>query len=189
MVKAIIFDFYGVLFSRGVWDLFTEAGGDLDKDGEFLDNILDQLNTQKLDPYEYNKQVALKLGISVGYWLELNEAVRIVNEKLFKFIEQKLKHKYKLAILSNAPSGFVEVHLNERQLNLFDAKVVSGDVNMAKPNPEIFKLVANELGVDTQDCVFTDDHGPYLVGAESVGMKTILFKNTDQFKADLQKIL
>ncbi|MGN6472213.1 MAG: HAD family hydrolase [Mycobacteriales bacterium] len=53
---------------------------------------------------------------------------------------------------------------------LFDVVVISGEVGMRKPEPGIFHLAAQRLGLAPEACVFVDDLAPNIRGAEAVGM-------------------
>lgn len=68
---------------------------------------------------------------------------------------------------------------------MFDAVVISGEVGMRKPEPEIYRLVASKLGLDASECVFVDDFASNVAGAEAVGMKGI--HHTDP-SATIEKI-
>lgn len=56
---------------------------------------------------------------------------------------------------------------------LFDVTVISGEVGLRKPEPEIYHLTAERLGVPPGECVFVDDLGPNVRAAEQVGMTGI----------------
>ncbi|HTW20325.1 MAG TPA: HAD family phosphatase [Mycobacteriales bacterium] len=53
---------------------------------------------------------------------------------------------------------------------LFDAVVISGEVQLRKPEPEIYLLTAAEIGLEPAECVFVDDLMPNVRGAAAVGM-------------------
>ena len=53
---------------------------------------------------------------------------------------------------------------------LFDVTVISGEVGMRKPEPEIYLHTAAALDIAPPQCVFVDDLGPNVKGAVSVGM-------------------
>ena len=55
-------------------------------------------------------------------------------------------------------------------MQIFDATVISGDVGLHKPQPEIYELGAERIGVAAGDCVFVDDLRENIAGAEAVGM-------------------
>ena len=56
---------------------------------------------------------------------------------------------------------------------IFDAVVISGEVGLHKPEPEIYLRAAEEAGVEPVDCVFVDDLRENCEGAEAVGMTAI----------------
>jgi epoxide hydrolase-like predicted phosphatase len=53
---------------------------------------------------------------------------------------------------------------------LFDAVVISGDVGMRKPEPQIYRYAAAQVGVAPEQCVFVDDLAVNVRGAAAVGM-------------------
>jgi HAD superfamily hydrolase (TIGR01509 family) len=72
---------------------------------------------------------------------------------------------------------------------LFDGIVISGDVGMHKPEPEIFELGAERIGVPPSDCVFVDDLRENCEGAEAVGMTAILHRGADETLPRLKELL
>jgi len=69
---------------------------------------------------------------------------------------------------------------------LFDVTVISGEVGLRKPEPEIYHLTAERLGVGTGDCVFVDDLGPNVRAAEQVGMTGIRHVDPDRTIAAIE---
>ncbi len=63
-------------------------------------------------------------------------------------------------------------------LEIFDATVISGDVGLHKPQPEIYELGAERIGVPPSACVFVDDLRENVAGAEKVGMTAILHRDS-----------
>jgi putative hydrolase of the HAD superfamily len=72
---------------------------------------------------------------------------------------------------------------------LFDAVVISGEVGMRKPDPEIFALVIRKLGVAASGCVFVDDHSGHLKAAQEVGMTTVLHRSPAETISELEELL
>ena len=68
---------------------------------------------------------------------------------------------------------------------LFDVTVISGEVGLRKPEPEIYLLTAERLGIGPSSCVFVDDLGPNVRAAESVGMTGIRHVTAEQTIAEL----
>ncbi len=72
---------------------------------------------------------------------------------------------------------------------LFDAVVISGDVGLNKPAPEIFRLGAERVGLDPEDCVFVDDLRENCEGAKAVGMTAILHRGAEGTLPELERLL
>ena len=73
--------------------------------------------------------------------------------------------------------------------DLFDATVISGEVGLHKPQPEIYRLAAERLGVEPADCVFVDDLRENCEGAEAVGMTALLHRDTAETVIRLGELL
>jgi epoxide hydrolase-like predicted phosphatase len=72
---------------------------------------------------------------------------------------------------------------------LFDGVVISGDVGLHKPQPEIFLLGAERVGVPPEECVFVDDLRENCDGAEAVGMTAVLHRGADTTVPELERLL
>jgi putative hydrolase of the HAD superfamily len=72
---------------------------------------------------------------------------------------------------------------------LFDGVVVSGEVGLHKPQPEIFLLGAERAGVEPGDCVFVDDLRENCAGAEAVGMTAVLHRGAERTLPELERLL
>jgi len=72
---------------------------------------------------------------------------------------------------------------------LFDGVVISGEVGMHKPQPEIFLLGATRVGVAPEECVFVDDLRENCQGAEAVGMTAVLHRGAESTLARLEELL
>jgi epoxide hydrolase-like predicted phosphatase len=59
---------------------------------------------------------------------------------------------------------------------LFDSWVISGEVGLRKPDPAIYELTAERLGLEPPDCVFVDDLPGNLKPALALGMATVLHR-------------
>jgi putative hydrolase of the HAD superfamily len=92
----------------------------------------------------------------------------------------------KTALLSNS---WGNEYPRERWHELFDETVISGEVGMRKPEPEIYLLVAERLGVTPQECVFVDDIATNIRGAAAVGMVGVHHTDVDATLAELEVLL
>ena len=87
-----------------------------------------------------------------------------------------LRSRYKLSILSNADLSLrrrleLEIGIHD----LFDDIVCSAEVGMAKPEPAVFNLAAERLGLAPAECAFVDDWDKNIDAASAVGMQAALY--------------
>ncbi len=147
-----------------------------------------QLNTGKITYVEFIKSAAQMAGISPELAREFIDNNK-PNLQLFAYIEQKLKPKYKIGMLSNAGENWLEEMFTSKQIGFFDDIVLSFKTGFIKPQEEIYHLAANNLGVLTEECVFIDDLAKHAEGAKQAGMTAILYSNFEQMKHDLEELL
>jgi putative hydrolase of the HAD superfamily len=87
-----------------------------------------------------------------------------------------LRSRYRTAILSNSDAA-LPGRLRESDIDgLFDVVICSAEVGLAKPDPAIYRLAADRLGLTPGACVFVDDAEPNVAAAETVGMRAIHFR-------------
>jgi epoxide hydrolase-like predicted phosphatase len=72
---------------------------------------------------------------------------------------------------------------------LFDGVVISGEVGIRKPAPEIYALGAQRIGVEPEACVFVDDLAFNLAPAAELGMATVHHVSAVQTITELEELL
>ena len=72
---------------------------------------------------------------------------------------------------------------------LFDGVVISGDEGIHKPQPEIYELGCERVGLPPADCVFVDDLRENCEGAEAVGMTAVLHRGAERTLPRLEDLL
>lgn len=71
---------------------------------------------------------------------------------------------------------------------MFDAVVISGEVGLRKPEPEIYLYAADAVGLVPDQCVFVDDMVPNVAGAEAVGMLGVHHLGYDETRRELETL-
>jgi putative hydrolase of the HAD superfamily len=89
-------------------------------------------------------------------------------------VVRRLRPGYKLSVLSNADQTLRDRLLRLELHALFDDVVVSAEVGIAKPEPAIFLLAAERLGLRPAECAFVDDWAPNVEAARALGMRAVL---------------
>ena len=102
-----------------------------------------------------------------------------------------LRPDYKLSILSNADlslRGRLEGEMGIHRL--FDDIVCSAEVGMAKPDPAVFRLASERLGIGPEHCVFVDDWDQNVEAARGIGMQAVLYRvdKGDDLRAQLETL-
>ncbi len=184
MIKAIIFDCFGVL-AKSSLEPFVERYLSHDPELEMQAYELDKKGCIGLVSY---KDIVCEFAAMAG--ISEREVTEVLdqnppNVELFDYIRTELRPQYKLGFLSNASDNWLEEIFSDEQRELFDDFVLSCEVKLAKPDKKIFDLAAERLGVTPSGCIFIDDIERYCEGATKAGMKTILYQDFEQFKADL----
>lgn len=189
-VKAVIFDCFGVLLADVLRVKADELTTSHPQAAEDFHAILRAGDRGIIGPVEVAEQVGNILGISTEEVLTMTREGEVKNETLIKEIPSIRKH-YKVALLSNINGrAWLEERFGPGVLDsLFDVVVASGDVGMIKPEPGIYELAAEKLGVQPNECVMIDDIERYVEGARAVGMQAIQFRATTQALTELETVL
>ena len=96
----------------------------------------------------------------------------------------------RLALLTNAWSDARSL-LTDRFLlsQLVDEMVISAEVGLAKPDPAIYHLTLNRLGVGPQEALFVDNKLRNTAAAEALGIPAIIFHTSTQAIAAVERYL
>lgn len=112
-----------------------------------------------------------------------------VDQALVSFI-RGLRPMRKTALLSNALSNLRTYLTEEWKISdAFDLIVISAEVGLLKPDPAIYHLALNRLGVIATEAVFIDDVPANVEAAVQIGIHGILFASRPQALADLRLLL
>lgn len=188
MIKAVIFDCFGVLINGTFDEVYRRAGGDPNKDEAFIDELLGYANLGIITSSEMRDKAVKQIGTTAKKWQDAINTAQLPSGAMLEFVAE-LKKSYKVAVLSNANIGTLDRKFSKEQLALFDAVVVSAEVHVMKPDKEIYLLAAEKLGVQPDECVFTDDISGYCEAARRAGMQAIHFQNLKHFKNELRQVL
>ncbi len=179
-IKALVFDFGGVL-TNPVWESFAAfcMKENLDpetvrvlfrEDPEALADLR-RLETGAVTNEEFERSFGARLEVEPeGLIDRLFEGMK-PDEEMVEVVRAARAAGLKTGLLSN--SWNVD-HYDRGQIEeLFDAAVISAEVGMHKPQPEIYELTAEKLGVEPAECAFIDDLRENCEGAEAVGMTAV----------------
>ena len=197
-MRGLLVDFGGVL-TTNVFQSFREfserEGLDPDhvkekfrSDPEAL-GLLRKLEKGEVDVVEFEPKFAAAIGVSDSDGL-VERLFRGIgpDERMLDAVRTARSAGVKTGLISNSWGSGLEYDPSLME-ELFDAVVISGDVGMHKPQPEIFELGASKIAVPAAECVFVDDLRENCEGAESVGMTAVLHRGADGTLPRLEELL
>jgi len=100
-------------------------------------------------------------------------------------IRRARTHGIKTALLSNS---WGNTYPRETWGGMFDDIVISGEVGLRKPEPEIFLLAAERIGLTAVECVFVDDLELNVIGARALGMTAVHHTSYEQTRQELESV-
>ena len=198
MTTAIIFDFGRVISVQKPLSLFRNYEDELGLepgtinsimfDSEAWQEALVGRKTVEEFWYEIGPELGLNSGDEVDAFRHRYHADEAINEGILELIH-RLHGNYKLAVLSNSPPGLAQWLAEWNVLHPFDVVFCSGDEGIAKPDPTVFELTLERLGVMPDEAVFIDDTREHLEAARKLGLQGILFTTAEALDKELGYLL
>jgi HAD superfamily hydrolase (TIGR01509 family) len=138
------------------------------------------------------RDVARSIGEPAENWpmlVDLHQSIFILNTDLLAFF-RSLRPHYKTAILSNASSEvrawIMEAFHLERDVDLI---IISAEEGSHKPQPEIFRVALDRLGVQPEEALFIDDEVRYIASAQALGMRAVQFRDSTQAIGEIRQLV
>lgn len=112
-----------------------------------------------------------------------------LDEELMAFI-RRVRPGLKTGLISNAWSGLREVlHTRVPIADAFDAIVISAEEKIAKPDPRIYHIALEQLGVQAAEAIFLDDFSENIDAANALGLIGVHFQSSAQAQHDICALL
>lgn len=203
-VDAVVFDYGGVLTSavRDTTAHWLAADG-IEADSFFtvmrewmardVDTVspVHRLETGELTAVEFEEAFAARLTtangapvVAEGLLGRLFAAMR-PDQDMLDLMRELRSQEIKVGLLSNSWANTYPDDLP----SLCDAVVISGEVGLRKPDPAIYRLVLDRLGVPAQRCVFVDDAPVNVEAAIALGMHAFRHSDAASTRAALSELI
>lgn len=186
MVKACIFDWGGVLIDNPHKGFIRYYSEKLHTSHDELGRVLPLLGKEYslgLSENEFWKKVYAQLSIDPAIpFPSWRDSLPIIFREKKKVIDTicKLRAKgKKIALLSNTEIPTAHYFPTTPYAHLFDVTVFSCVEKIAKPDPRIYEISLQKLGVSPSETVFIDDNKQNVEAAEKLGMTGIVFDDED----------
>jgi len=206
MFEAAIFDFGGVVttsvaeaFSRFDEQVGAEKGTVLRLMREARDEATSEfhrLETGEMSEADFYASLGAKVAAAAGRDIDWPADPKQIRRMLLGSLRRNEEMLAVVAAIGrHHPVGMLTNNVREwaawrdhYPMDLFRVVVDSCEVGMRKPDPRIYRLTCERLGVEPQRAVFVDDFPQNVQGAAAVGMHAILFTSTDATVAALRPL-
>lgn len=182
MIDTIIFDFGNVFINLDIEGGFKKSLQQLriSKLSEAIINInksyeIGKVSTDRFIDFYAEKFPHLNRNQLIDLW---NIILKDFPKHRLEFLrELQAQNKYKLILISNTNALHINwikerVPFYEEFKNCFDAFYLSHEINLRKPNADIFEFVLNTNTLKAENCLFIDDNVENIATANTLGIKT-----------------
>jgi len=191
MIKAIIFDWHGVL-DETTYRGFSKFLSDIT--GRNANGIRGQVSVceqqyikGEIAPDVFWSELKGKLNLSNEQYTQARDhllTVRLNQESWAQLPE--LQRRYQLAVLSDCPSDKMAAIRKAASFRYFAATQFSCESGMGKENPAFFRAVCERLGVEAAQCLYVDDTPKHIETASRLGFLAHLFVSAEAFDRHLR---
>ncbi len=205
-IEAVVWDFGGV-FTTSPFDAFNRYERERGLPADIIrrinsvnpdTNAWARLERSELAPAEFDAEFlaeAREFGLSIpgrDVLALLSGDLRPRVVAAFKACKARFKVG---CITNNAPTGkgagmsssADKAQAISEVFSLFDHVIESSKAGVRKPDPRIYRMMCEALGVEPEACIYLDDLGINCKPAREMGMTTIKVASEDQLLADLSK--
>ena len=202
--KAVIWDFGGVITSSPF-----EAFNKFELDNNLPKDIIRTINSENPDDNAWAKFERNDIDINEfdtlfskeadkkGFQISGKQVVKLLSGDIRKPMVDfllSLKENYKLGCITNNIQNSKDDkvnHLNQASqvMKIFDHIIESSKVGLRKPDPKIYYMSCDALGVRPEECLYLDDLGINLKPARKIGMTTIKVIDPNEAINEVKKYL
>lgn len=188
--KNIILDFGGVLLDWNPHYLFDPYFGDPAKADWFIKNICTQDWNAEMDK---GKPFDVAVAERIARFPEWEKEIRLYQSDWIRMIGEEIPGMYPLECdlkaagyrlfgLTNWSLETFNLVRGKRVFSILDGMVVSGEEHLLKPDPAFFQILLDRWHLRKEECLFTDDNLPNIVGAEAIGLPAVRFTDADSLR-------
>ncbi len=196
MIKAVLFDYGGVLSESGrvgtIERILAEIYG-LDETSIKLDEIHVRLRSGKISSRQFfteiNRRHPGAAKATKRAFTAHGKELFAKSAKVYHLAEKLRKHGFKTGILSNIYEMTADALRQNGLYDGFDPVVLSCEEHLAKPDKVFYKRAVRRLGVKPEEIIFIDDQEKCRPPAVELGMHFVLARNPDQIVDDVKSII
>jgi glucose-1-phosphatase len=196
MIKAIIFDLGRVIvpfdFRRGYSRLEKLCGIPAADIPERIraTNLVQRFECGQIEPEDFVREFGTQLNMTIGHaeFSEIWNSIFLPETLIREDLLRALAERYRLVLLSNTNYiHFEGIRVNYPLLKHFHAYILSHEVGVMKPGPEIYRRAIAAAGCRPEECFFTDDIPEFVEGARREGIDAVQFQSSAQIEDELRR--
>ncbi|MBI2542651.1 MAG: HAD family phosphatase [Candidatus Aenigmarchaeota archaeon] len=192
MIRAVIFDYGGVLGSSGnfyedVGKFLSRSPSEIQEATKRLVPLFQRAEIGELEFWRYLSG-ALNVQLPSGYRSKLEEwyaRESFVNKEMLELADRLRVNGYKRAVLSNTLYPHLTNWKSKIQKHI-PIIIASCEVKMRKPEGRIFRLAMKRLELKTQEGIYIDDDEEFLRAGERMGLIPVHYINQQQVESELE---
>jgi putative hydrolase of the HAD superfamily len=150
-------------------------------------DLLIAFETGTLPEEEFETRFAPYLGVDSPALIDRLFAGSAPDPEMVEAVRQARAGGVRTGLVSN--SWGTRRYPRELLGELFNGVVISGEVGIRKPAPEIYRLGAERIGLAPEACVFVDDLAFNLSPAAQLGMATVHHRSAEETIPELERLL
>lgn len=195
MIKAVLFDFGGVLSEAGkrgsIRRIFGKVYG-LDLDVLKIDDISQKMWRGQISDEAFMAEInrrhpELPVLTPDDFRRYMDAFERC--EPVYDLVLRLREAGFKTGILSNVYGIGVPPLKKGGFYDGFDPVLLSSETGYAKPEKEFYQMAVDKFGVQPKEIIFIDDQQVCLDPAKAMGMHVILAQNPQQIVRDVEKLI
>ncbi len=196
-IKAVVFDFGGVLaeegFKEGLWAIGRKNGLDPEEFRRTADELIHKTGyvTGQSDESRYWDTLRRKTGIK-GTDRELRDEIVkkfVLRPEMIELVKTIRARGFITAILSDQTNWLDEIDRNAPFFHYFRHVFNSYNIKKSKRDPSVFGDICTSMCVAPDEALFIDDNAENIQRASNEGLHVIHFRDIDSFMEEIKKFI
>lgn len=196
MIKAILFDFGGVMAEEGFRDGLMAIAKKKNLDGQTFFRTAEDIIyktgyvTGKAKEKVFWEMLSKETGVKEDYRRLRAEILRcfVLRPQMLTLVKKARDHGLVAAILSDQTNWLEEINRKKPFYHYFDYVFNSYVLGKSKRDPSVFKDVSKIIGINPHLMLFVDDNVQNIKRAEEAGLRAIQFRSIEDFKSQLEAV-
>jgi putative hydrolase of the HAD superfamily len=197
VIKAVLFDFGGVIAEEGFWEGLQAIGKENRLDPDTFFKTVDALIYEtgyligKADEAFFWNAVRSKTNIRRTDAELRNEILKrfVIRPDMIDSVDLLRSNGFIVAMLSDQTDWLDEIDRQTSLFRHFDTIFNSFHLHKSKRDPSVFRDVCTALGVKTGETLFVDDNSDHIERAQGQGLQAIHFVGIDDYDKQIRNFI